>query len=108
MNKKELAKAVTAYKGTFETEGAEGVTVQMTEAEFSEVDIEQVLAALQPAPKFDKAKTGYEEWVCDSKGEKLKLKRAGVQISDEEAETLNAGRTTGGNVNNILMYFKPE
>lgn len=112
MNKKELAKAVTAYKGTFESEGAEAVKEQMIEGEFSEADIEQVLAALQPAEKkIDKAKTGYEKWLCgvkDGKAEKLKLIKAGVQISDEEAETLNAGRLTGGNVGNVEMFFKPE
>lgn len=61
--------------------------------------------------KTDKAKTGFEEWQCeikDGQPEKLRLKRAGVQISEEEAETLNVGRREGGNVGNVLLYFKPE
>lgn len=112
MNKKELAKAVTAYKGTFETEGAEAVKEQLIEGGYDEKDIAQVLEALTPIEKkADKAKTGFEEWLCDIKDgqpEKLKLKRAGVQISEEEAETLNVGRREGGNVGNVLLYFKPE
>jgi hypothetical protein len=112
MNQKDLKKAITAYKGVFETEGAEAVKAQMAEGDFSEADIEQVLEALKPAEKkLDKAKTGYEKWLCgvkDGKAEKLKLIKTGVQISDEEAETLNAGRLTGGNVGNVEMFFKPE
>ena len=112
MNKKELAKAVTAYKGTFETEGAEAVKEQLTEGGFSEADIEQVLAALQPADKkLGKAKTGWEKWECkikDGQPQKMLLIKAGIQISDEEAEVLNAGRLTGGNVGNVEMFFKPE
>ena len=61
--------------------------------------------------KADKAKTGYEKWLCavkDGKPDKLKLIKAGIQITDEEAEILNAGRLTGGNVGNVEMFFKPE
>lgn len=112
MNQKELKKALTAYKGVFESEGAEAVKEQLTEGGFSEADIEQILAALQPADKkLDKAKTGYEKWLCavkDGEPDKLKLIKAGIQITDEEAETLNAGRLTGGNVGNVEMFFKPE
>lgn len=79
------------------------------------VDTDQ--APVEETPKkaksrtADKAKTGYEKWLCsvkDGQPDKLKLIKAGVQISDEEAETLNAGRLTGGNVGNVEMFFKPE
>lgn len=112
MNKKDLATAVETYAPVFEAEGAEAVKEQLIEAGHKEKDIEQVLAALQPEPKkLDKAKTGYEKWLCgvkDGKPDKMKLIKAGIQISDEEAETLNAGRLTGGNVGNVEMFFKPE
>jgi hypothetical protein len=52
----------------------------------------------------------YQEWDCKiEKGqcEKLKISREVVKITDEEAETLNAGRLTGGN-NYVKMYFKVE
>lgn len=112
MNKKDLAAAVEKYAPVFEAEGAEAVTAQMTEDGHKEKDIAQLLSALQPEEKpLDKAKTGWEKWLCevkDGKAEKLKLIKAGIQISDEEAEVLNAGRLTGGNVGNVEMFFKPE
>jgi hypothetical protein len=53
----------------------------------------------------------YEEWMVEvkpkGKYEKLKLVRSCVKISEEEAETLNAGVLNGGN-SHVNMYFKPE
>lgn len=52
----------------------------------------------------------YEEWNCQIKGgkaEKMKMKRARVLISDEQAAILNEGRIHGGN-SYALLYFKPE
>lgn len=72
---------------------------------------EQPVQEKAKAPKFDKSKTGYEKWLCavkDGQPDKLKLIKAGIQISDEEAEILNAGRLTGGNVGNVEIFFKPE
>jgi hypothetical protein len=52
----------------------------------------------------------YQEWevkIVNGQYEKLKISRKCVKISDNEAETLNAGILTGGNTY-AKMYFKPE
>ena len=64
-------------------------------------------------------KKHYEEWKCEIKAiveegkvtgknvEKLKLMRACVKITDEEAEVLNAGVKDGSN-SIVSMYFKSK
>jgi len=77
----------------------------------SEQPLQEETPKKAKAAKTDKAKTGWEKWLCavkNGEAEKLKRIKAGIQISDEEAEVLNAGRLTGGNVGNVEMFFKPE
>ena len=64
-------------------------------------------------------KKHYEEWKCEIKAiveegkvtgknvEKLKLMRACVKITDEEADVLNAGVKDGSN-SIVSMYFKAQ
>jgi hypothetical protein len=52
----------------------------------------------------------YQEWRMERTAdglEKLKLLRPCVKITDEEAETLNAGAQSSP-AGNIIMYFLPE
>lgn len=87
-----------------------------SKAVVSEFDDEQVQETTKPA-KADKPKKQveyFEEWTCqinmvDGKNvaDKLKLKRKCVKISQQQADTLNHGRLTGGNTY-ADMYFRPE
>ena len=59
-------------------------------------------------PDQETTKEHYQEWdVKVEKGEavKLKISRQCVKITDEQAETLNHGRLSGGNTY-VKMYFK--
>lgn len=64
--------------------------------------------------KAPKKTDHFEEWevkIANStdgpRAEKLKLKRKCVKITEEQAETLNAGILKGGNTY-AKMYFRPE
>lgn len=64
--------------------------------------------------KAPKKANYFEEWECKitnsqdgAKFEKLKIKRKCVKITEEQAETLNAGILKGGNTY-AKMYFRPE
>jgi len=78
-------------------------------------DKDELLAELFPEKGSEKkvikaVKPHYEEWdvkVAGGKAEKLKISRPVVKISEEEADTLNAGILTGGNTY-AKMYFLPE
>ena len=68
--------------------------------------IAPTLAAYVPETPGDH----FQEWkvqVSNGKVEKLKIMRACVKITDEQAEVLNRGIEQGGN-QIALMYFKPE
>lgn len=52
----------------------------------------------------------FQEWECkivNGKAEKLKVTRAVVKITEEEAASLNKGVEEGGNSYG-KMYFRPE
>lgn len=65
----------------------------------------------KPKPEESKsAKKGFVEWevkITAGEYEKMKISRPCVKITEQEAETLNAGVLNGGN-NYAKMYFKPE
>lgn len=66
--------------------------------------------APKPATAQKENSDHYQEWLVaikDKKAEKLKCIRECVKITDEEAETLNAGILEGSNTQ-AKMYFKPE
>jgi len=82
----------------------------------SQEDKDELLEALFPSEKGSErpakkpVKTHYVEWdvkIVGGKAEKLKVSRPVVKISEEEADTLNAGILTGGNTY-AKMYFLPE
>ena len=81
----------------------------------SQEDKDELLEELFPSQKGSEpakkpVKHHYEEWdvkVSGGKAEKLKVSRPVVKISEEEADTLNAGILTGGNTY-AKMYFLPE
>ncbi len=68
----------------------------------------------QRSNQNDKPSKHYQEWEVKITrtpegpvAEKLKVLRPVVKITDEQAETLNAGRLEGGNTY-TQMYYLPE
>jgi len=125
MNVKRKEAAVKKYAPMFN----QGVTVEelgnllgqdekaYTAEEINEIraaiigNTEAPAASIAPETKKEaKEVVTYEEWRMERVGDslqKLKLVRKGIKITDEEAETLNAGAKSPGAVNPI-MYFKTE
>jgi hypothetical protein len=82
------------------------------EKKYTDEEVNEIVDAIDALNNsVEKAEADYyEEWDCKIvKGvaEKLKRKRTGISITDEQAEILNTGVLNGGN-NYALMYFKPE
>lgn len=126
MNVKRKQAAVNKYAPMY----ISGVTVEELgnlladdEKQYTADEINEIRAAIvegqtekAPAEKQTKAKTEekkpimYEQWrmeLVNGKLEKLKMLRSNVKITEEEADTLNAGAESPGAVNPI-MYLKQE
>jgi hypothetical protein len=111
MNKKELSKAVTKYKATAAETEKDDMRDVLIADELSEADADQLLAALYPVEAEAPAADHFQEWEVKvgsgGKFEKLKVRRPVVKITQEEADTINAGVLSGGNTY-ARMYFKAE
>lgn len=79
---------------------------------YSSEDVVEIVEALfpeqgEPVEHWQRWEVKITQTESGPKFEKLKMARAEVKISDEEAETLNHGVLHGGSTH-AVMYFKPE
>lgn len=109
----ELEPALLADSANYEPEEVKEIVKAITEQQEEQTPPEEKNSKEGAPGKPEEgkvAKTGYVEWdvrITKGEAEKLKVSRACVKITDQEAETLNAGVLNGGN-SYAKMYFKPE
>ena len=114
MDKKKLQTAAKNYADQAKEMTKEEFTDYVADQE-TESDAAQLVDYFFPAPKAAKpakvVKADYfEEWrveIKNKKAEKLRRMRPVVKITEDEAETLNAGILNGPNTYG-KMYFRPE
>lgn len=114
MNVNKLKGALNTFAGKLENgvtpEELKDLILQNEKPKYTDEEADEIIEALQ-TPKAEKV-TGFDEYMVqrntvEGKTEFAKLRklRSGVQITAEEAETLNSGRKEGPNT--IFNLFFP-